>query len=53
MSQDKSVIKEKTVTCDGGNTELGHPKIYLEIKDGSDCVECPYCGHKFYYLLNN
>lgn len=37
------------VSCDGGDEDLGHPKVYLEIKQGVDRVECPYCGKTFVY----
>ena len=33
------------VSCDGGGGALGHPKVYLTLKDG--WVECPYCDRKF------
>ncbi len=32
--------------CDGGNDDLGHPRVYLTMtKAGS--VDCPYCGRHF------
>jgi len=31
--------------CDGGNDGLGHPRVYLTMKDGA--VDCPYCGRHF------
>jgi uncharacterized Zn-finger protein len=31
--------------CDGGNEDLGHPRVYLTMKNGS--VDCPYCGRHF------
>jgi uncharacterized Zn-finger protein len=40
------VISDKReVSCDGG--ELGHPKIYLKIKDKE--IICPYCSKQFIY----
>lgn len=36
------------IACDGGNNDLGHPRVYLTLHDGS--VDCPYCGR--HYVLN-
>ena len=33
------------VSCDGGGV-LGHPKVYLEMRDQT-YVECPYCDRRF------
>jgi uncharacterized Zn-finger protein len=38
-------VEELDVSCDGGGGALGHPKVYLTLKDGE--VECPYCDKKF------
>jgi uncharacterized Zn-finger protein len=38
-------VEETTVSCDGGGGALGHPKIYLTLKDGS--AECGYCDRLF------
>jgi uncharacterized Zn-finger protein len=35
-----------TVACDGGNSALGHPRVYLAMGD-NDWVECPYCDRLF------
>ncbi|MCH8862096.1 MAG: zinc-finger domain-containing protein [Proteobacteria bacterium] len=35
-------VKEKVVSCDGGEGPLGHPNVYLNMGTGSR-VECPYC----------
>jgi len=37
-------VEEATVSCDGGGT-LGHPKIFLTLKDGR--AECGYCDQLF------
>jgi uncharacterized Zn-finger protein len=34
------------VACDGGGGALGHPKMFLKMKDES-FVECPYCDKRF------
>ena len=34
------------VMCDGDGGALGHPRVYLEMGDGT-AVECPYCDRRF------
>jgi uncharacterized Zn-finger protein len=41
-------VDDRTVACDGGNTALGHPRVFLHI-EGTEIV-CPYCSRK--YVLN-
>jgi uncharacterized Zn-finger protein len=41
-------VDERTVACDGGNTALGHPRVFLRIV--ADQVMCPYCSRL--YVLN-
>lgn len=41
------IVNTRHVSCDGGQKELGHPKVYLEIKKGIDSIDCPYCGKTF------
>ncbi len=45
--RDKDIVftKQSHVSCDGGDGAKGHPKIYLEISDGS--IVCPYCSREF------
>jgi len=38
-------VEEDTVACDGGGGALGHPRVYLMLKDGR--VECGYCDRLF------
>lgn len=40
-------VEERTVSCDGGGGELGHPKVYLEIKPNESSIICPYCSTEF------
>ena len=52
MEVNETIIVEKsTVSCDGGGGALGHPKIYLTIKEDGEIV-CPYCS-RTYKLLKN
>jgi uncharacterized Zn-finger protein len=39
------VVEKRRIACDGGGA-LGHPKVFLEMGQGSE-VECPYCDRKF------
>jgi uncharacterized Zn-finger protein len=41
-------VDDRTVACDGGNTKLGHPRVYLRISEQQ--VMCPYCSRL--YVLN-
>jgi uncharacterized Zn-finger protein len=34
------------ISCDGDGGALGHPRVYLEMGDGTS-VECPYCDRRF------
>ena len=41
-------IKKRTLSCDGGNGPLGHPRVFLTV--GSDKeVLCPYCSRLYQY----
>lgn len=40
------IVKEKEVSCDGGNVALGHPLVYLNIGNSGE-IDCPYCGRRF------
>lgn len=40
-------IDSDHVSCDGGGGALGHPKVYLHIKDGEGSVTCPYCSRMY------
>ena len=36
--------------CDGAgviDAELGHPRVYLHVDDGTGYVECGYCDRRF------
>ncbi|MBS0639112.1 MAG: zinc-finger domain-containing protein [Acetobacteraceae bacterium] len=41
-------VNERTVACDGGGGNLGHPRVYLRIV--GEEVMCPYCSRL--YVLN-
>ncbi len=38
-------VDDRTVACDGGNTALGHPRVFLHIEDRE--VVCPYCSRTY------
>lgn len=37
--------KAKIVHCDGGNTNLGHPRVFINLDHG--VKTCGYCGQTF------
>lgn len=39
-------VTEHRIACDGGGGALGHPKVWLEMGQGT-VVECPYCDRRF------
>jgi uncharacterized Zn-finger protein len=41
-------VDSRTVACDGGNSALGHPRVFLRIS--GEQVMCPYCSRL--YVLN-
>ena len=48
--QSNSIISDsRQVSCDGEGGGFGHPKVYLEIKEGVDEIICPYCSQHFIY----
>jgi uncharacterized Zn-finger protein len=38
-------VDSRTVSCDGGNGPLGHPRVFLHIDQES--VMCPYCSRLY------
>ena len=46
MSKPETItVDTPTLFCDGGNDDLGHPRVYLTMTQGE--VDCPYCGRHF------
>lgn len=41
-------VESKTIACDGGGGQLGHPRVFLAIDDDRQAA-CPYCGQIFIY----
>jgi len=39
------IVDSDHVFCDGGVAELGHPRIYMALKNGK--ADCGYCGRRF------
>ncbi len=39
-------VTTRTVSCDGGEGPLGHPRVFLNMGDDGK-VECPYCDKLF------
>jgi uncharacterized Zn-finger protein len=40
------IVTSRRLSCDGGGGALGHPKVWLEMGEGTQ-VECPYCDRLF------
>ena len=38
-------VDSRTVSCDGGDGPLGHPRVFLYIEEQS--VMCPYCSRLY------
>jgi uncharacterized Zn-finger protein len=38
-------VESQIVACDGGDGALGHPRVYLNLRDGE--AECGYCDRRF------
>jgi len=47
---DTFLVNSKKVSCkgDGQKGDLGHPLVYLEIKNNGS-IQCPYCSREFIY----
>jgi len=41
-----AVVVLALAACDGGNGALGHPRVFLEMGEGTE-VTCPYCDRLF------
>jgi uncharacterized Zn-finger protein len=39
-------VTETEVACDGGDSDMGHPRVFLAI-GASGQVVCPYCDRLF------
>ena len=37
-------VNSLTIACDGGGGALGHPRVFLTLKDGSANLSCFPCG---------
>ncbi len=41
------IVDSYKISCDGGDTASGHPRVYLQMPNEHGWVECPYCDCKF------
>lgn len=39
-------VETDRVACDGGDGDLGHPRVFLNLGDDG-AVDCPYCGRRY------
>ena len=40
-------IADDQVACDGGDGEIGHPRVYLTVDKRSHSVDCGYCDRRY------
>ncbi|MEO0860291.1 MAG: zinc-finger domain-containing protein [Pseudomonadota bacterium] len=40
-------VTKTRIACDGGESALGHPRVWLSIDPKVGSVECGYCGKRF------
>lgn len=45
-------INSLKVSCDGGSSTLGHPRIFLAIRPERGDVVCPYCNKRYILELS-
>lgn len=45
MQREIIYVTKHKVSCQGQGDDLGHPLVYLEIKDQD--ITCPYCSRVF------
>ena len=45
-SVDAIIVTTSRTACDGGGGALGHPKVWLDMGQGSS-VQCKYCDRVF------
>ncbi|MEK9684084.1 MAG: zinc-finger domain-containing protein [Rhodospirillaceae bacterium] len=38
-------VEETVISCDGGGGALGHPRVFLTLREGR--AECGYCDRLF------
>ena len=49
--KEKIIVKDKKVSCEGHEYPYDHPKVYLEISEDKDEIECPYCSKLFKFVV--
>jgi len=50
QNDDIVIVTQRRIACDGGGGALGHPKVYLDMGQGTS-VRCKYCD-KLFVLKN-
>ena len=45
--QEKIIVKDRKISCEGSEYPYDHPKIYLEMSKDVNHIECPYCSKIF------
>ena len=45
---DSEIVNSKKISCSGVGGSLGHPKIFLDMRDLKE-IRCPYCSKLFIF----
>lgn len=45
-------VNTRHVSCEGESQVVGHPLVYLEIKEEKNEITCPYCSKTFIFKEN-
>lgn len=40
-------VKSRRFACDGGEGQLGHPRVWLTIPHETGWIDCPYCDTRY------
>ncbi len=46
QAPETKIVDSVRVAYDGGESALGHPRVWLQISHEHGWVECPYCDAK-------
>ena len=47
QEQETKQVDKLRFACDGGEGALGHPRVWLQIPQPQNWIECPYCDCKY------
>lgn len=41
------IVHSRRVVCDGDEGPLGHPRVWLQMDEHLNHIDCPYCDRRF------